>query len=245
MITGMKLCKTLLLTLLAGLAVLTGMTASPAAAFFARDFTKDTLTTAPEQNKDNSSDELIDDKRAGQFSDSTTGQLSDSIAGQFRDSKDETFDESRAGQFVRHITADLLTGTGGSTLRLSLSLGYQYTDRFSAGIGTGYAFYFDPVDLVPVYLDLMYLLGHGSNTAFLQLKTGHSYSVVLSNEINSERHRGGFFFQPAVGVRIGGLSLTAGFSLDHASWEQVGFFGQVIREKISFRRAQMGIGFHF
>ena len=152
---------------------------------------------------------------------------------------------SGAGGFVRQLGADWLAGNDGNTLRLNLTLGYQYTDRFSAGIGAGYAFYDDPVDLVPVYLDLVYLLGLGSNAPFLQLKSGYSYSVMRGNENNGFRHRGGLFIQPGVGIRINDMSITAGFSFDHASWDQDQFFGRVVREKVSFRRIQLGVGFHF
>ena len=151
----------------------------------------------------------------------------------------------RVGGFVRQFGADLLAGNDGRTLRLSLTLGYQYTDRFSAGIGTGYAFYNDPVDLVPVYLDLVYLLGHGSNAAFLQLKSGFSRSVMRGDESNNDRHRGGLFIQPGVGIRMNEMSITAGFSFDHASRDLDEFFGRVVREKVSFRRIQLGVGFHF
>ncbi|TVQ65993.1 MAG: hypothetical protein EA363_13390 [Balneolaceae bacterium] len=181
----MKLRKSILLTLLAGVAVLTGTAAMPAAA------------------------------------------------------------NSGAGGFVRQLGADWLTGNDGSTLRLNLTLGYQYTDRFSAGIGAGYAFYNDPVDLVPIYLDLTYLLGDGSNAAFLQLKSGFSRSVMRGDEHNSVRHRGGLFIQPGVGIRMNDMSITAGFSFDHASWDQEEFFGRLVREKVSFRRIQLGVGFHF
>ena len=181
----MNLRKSILLTLLAGVVVLTGTAASPVAAY------------------------------------------------------------SGAGGFIRQIGADRLAGNDGITLRLYLTLGYQYTDRFSAAIGTGYAFYKDPVDLVPVYLDMVYLLGHGSNAAFLQLKSGFSRSVMRGDEINSDRHRGGLFIQPGVGVRMNDMSITAGFSFDHASWDLDEFFGRVVREKVSFRRVQLGVGFHF
>ena len=152
---------------------------------------------------------------------------------------------SGAGGFVRQLSADWLAGNDGNTLRLNLTLGYQYTDRFSAAIGAGYAFYEDPVDLIPVYLDLVYLLGQGSNTAFLQLKSGFSRSVMRGDEHTSVRHRGGLFLQPGVGIRMNEMSITAGFSFDHASWDQDQFFGRVVREKVSFRRIQLGVGFHF
>ena len=152
---------------------------------------------------------------------------------------------SGAGGFVRQLGADWLAGNDGSTLRLNLTLGYQYTDRFSAAIGAGYAFYNDPVDLVPVYLDLVYLLGQGSNAAFLQLKSGFSRSVMRGDEHTSDRHRGGLFIQPGVGIRMNDMSITAGFSFDHASWDLDEFAGRVVREKVSFRRVQIGVGYYF
>jgi hypothetical protein len=181
----MKLRKSILLTLLAGVVVLTGTAATPAAA------------------------------------------------------------NSGAGGFVRQLGVDWLAGNDGNTLRLNLTLGYQYTERFSAGIGTGYTFYNDPVDLIPVYLDLVYLLGQGSTAPFLQLKSGYSYSVMRGDDNSSVRHRGGLFMQPGVGFRTNNLSITTGFSFDHASWDQDEFFGRVVREKVSFRRIQLGVGFHF
>ena len=225
----MKLRNSILLTLLAGVVVLTGTAATPAAAnsgaggSFVHPGAEVSLGQSNEERQTN----------AGFGEDALVGGTEQGKA------------DSWAGGFVRQFGTDLLAGNDGSTLRLNLTLGYQYTERFSAGIGAGYAFYNDPVDLVPVYLDLVYLLGHGTTAAFLQLKSGYSRSVMRGNENNSVRHRGGLFIQPGVGVRLSNTSIVAGFSFDHASWNQNQFFGRVVREKISFRRIQLGVGFHF
>jgi len=225
----MKLRKSILLTLLAGVVVLTGTAATPVAAnsgaggSFVHPGAEVSLGQSNEERQTNA------------------GFGEDAIVGGTEQGKADSW----AGGFVRQLSADWLAGNDGSTLRLNLTLGYQYTDRFSAGIGAGYAFYEDPVDLIPVYLDLVYLLGQGSKAAFLQLKSGYSYSVMRGNENNGVRHRGGLFIQPGVGIRINDMSITAGFSFDHASWDQDQFFGRVVREKVSFRRIQLGVGFHF
>ena len=225
----MKLRNSILLTLLAGVAVLTGTAASPAAAYSGAGMPF--RQCGPEVSFGQSGEERPADVRLGEDA---------LVAGTEQGKAD-----SRAGGFVRQLGADWLAGNDGSTLRLSLTLGYQYTDRFTAGIGAGYAFYDDPVDLVPVYLDLVYLLGQGSNVPFLQLKSGYSRSVMRGDEHTNVRHRGGLFIQPGVGIRMNDMSITAGFSFDHASWDLDQFSGRLVREKVSFRRVQLGVGFHF
>ncbi|MFO8029807.1 MAG: hypothetical protein R6U28_08090 [Cyclonatronaceae bacterium] len=225
----MKLRKSILLTLLAGVAVLTGTAATPAAAYSGAG------GPFGQPGKEVSFGQSVEERQADvRFGEDAL------VAG-----TEQEKTGGKVGGFVRQLGAEWLAGNDGSTLRLNLTLGYQYTNRFSAAIGAGYAFYNDPVDLVPVYLDLVYLLGQGSNAAFLQLKSGFSRSVMRGDEINSDRHRGGLFIQPGVGVRMNDMSITAGFSFDHASWDLDGFAGRVVREKVSFRRIQLGVGFHF
>ncbi len=153
--------------------------------------------------------------------------------------------------FVKRLGADLLSGNDGNTVRLQLTLGYQYTERFSAGIGTGYTFYHDPVDLIPVYLELAYLLGSGNTVPFLHLKAGRTYSRYRRSDLPwTGRHDGGLMINPGLGIRFRGSGdadfyLLAGFNADHTTHELETFPGRIVRDDISFRRFSFGFGFIF
>lgn len=154
------------------------------------------------------------------------------------------------GWFVARPGIDLLSGGSGHSLRVKLTLAFQYTERFSAGIGAGYVFYHDPADLIPVYFDLVYDLGAGGIVPYIQLKAGYSYSIFQNKDLMPDRHRGGIVFNPAVGLQFRdrnrqGIYLSAGFNLDHSSYDQDAFGGRIVREKISYRRISLGFGFIF
>lgn len=156
----------------------------------------------------------------------------------------------RTGYYINRTGLDLLTGESGSSIRLQMTHGYQFTEQLSAGIGAGYVFYRDPADLVPIFIDLVYQLGNERVSPFLQFKFGSSISVLRNRDIEPDRHRGGAFLNPALGFWIksengAGIYLSAGFNLDHSTLEMDAFSDRTIRDTVSYRRVSLSFGFIF
>jgi hypothetical protein len=157
--------------------------------------------------------------------------------------------DGRTG-YVNRTGVDWLTGNSGNSLRLQMTHAYQFTERFAAGIGSGYVFYRDPLNLVPVFVDLVYLLRDDGTTPFFQLRTGYSFSVLHERDLDPERHKVGPTLNPVFGLQVRnkngtGFYLSTGFNLDTSQIEQEGFGGQVTKENISYRRLSLSFGFIF
>ncbi len=145
---------------------------------------------------------------------------------------------------------DLLTGGSGTGIRLQMVNGYQFNERFSAGIGIGYVFYHDPVDLVPVYADMVYQLRDDGFIPFLYLKAGFSVGILRDDFRIADRHGGGPLLNPGFGILFSGKSepgiyLTTGFNLDNSYIEREAFGDRVIKDSISYRRISLGFGLLF
>lgn len=154
--------------------------------------------------------------------------------------------DGRTG-YINHTGIDLLAGRSENSIRLQMTHGYQITERFSAGIGAGYVFYSDPLDLVPVYIDFIYQLSGGKVAPFLQFKLGSSISILRDHNSEPDRHKGGAMLNPALGLQItngtgSGIYFSAGFNLDNSAIEQDAFGGRIIKEAISYRSISLGFG---
>lgn len=57
-----------------------------------------------------------------------------------------------------HIGFDVLPGDNVVSQRLKVISRYQISSEFSAGLGTAFIYYNDPLSLLPVFVDLKYEL---------------------------------------------------------------------------------------
>jgi len=152
--------------------------------------------------------------------------------------------------YINRTGVGLLTGNSGNNIRLQMTHGYRFTERLSAGVGSGYVFYRDPLDLIPVFIELTYLFGDDGVAPFIQLKTGYSFSVLHDRSFEPDRHRGGPLLNPGLGLQIKnssapGIYLSAGFNLDTSTFEQDSFGDRIIKDSISYRRISLSFGFVF
>ncbi len=154
------------------------------------------------------------------------------------------------GVSVTHAELDLLPGPKTTSVGFRIMTGYRFNQTFSAGIGTGFTFYHDPLSLVPVFLTGSYRFSDGDLSPFISLKLGYSISVLSDTDTYVESHKGGLMLNPAIGVQIPtnynfGIQLSAGYRLDQSSFNREGFDGRTIETDITYRRFMGGIGFSF
>lgn len=154
------------------------------------------------------------------------------------------------GVSITQLELDLLPGPETTSVGFRIMTGYRFNPVFSAGIGTGFTFYHDPLSLVPVFLTGSYRFSDGDLSPFISLKLGYSISILSDTDTYVESHRGGLMLNPAVGVQIPtkyafGLQLSAGYRLDRSGFNREGFDGRPIETDITYRRFMAGIGFSF
>lgn len=152
--------------------------------------------------------------------------------------------------YTNRTGIDLLMGGGKPAVRVRMVNGYQFTPTFSAGLGAGFVLYDDPLNLIPLFVDLSYKFLQANITPFVSFKGGYSFSVLPDGNDNIESHRGGIMINPAVGIQFElnssvGLYLNSGYSIEHASFTRMGWIGRSITTEITYRRVQFGIGLSF
>jgi hypothetical protein len=154
--------------------------------------------------------------------------------------------------YFNHSGIDVLPGEDATTLRYQMVNGYQFSPKFSAGLGIGFVPYDDPLDLVPVFLDGRYRFREMNTTPFIFVRIGYSISSLSDEDtqLEVESHRGGLILNPGVGVELYtsdefGWYLTAGLNIDKSRFEQVRWDGRILETDINYRRVQFGIGLIF
>ena len=152
--------------------------------------------------------------------------------------------------FINTSGIELLSGNDENTPNFYTMNGYQFTPRFAAGIGVGYIPYRDPLDLLPVYLQLNFHLMEANSAPFLFMKTGYNFSIASENIHLIENHSGGWMINPGMGIQFNTPSgfrwqINIGYSVNNASFEEEEFNGTTIENDLSYRRVAFGIGFSF
>lgn len=160
--------------------------------------------------------------------------------------------------YLNETGFSLIPGNSGTAVSLRMVNGYQFTSRLSAGVGLGFTSYGDPLDLIPVFLQLKYKFLEANTTPYFSLSSGFSFSVYDEggdddpNQNNNpiEEHDGGFMLTPAVGVHFatsGSVAwyLQAGFNLDNAEYEQEQFGGATMVTEFAYRRILFSVGLSF
>jgi hypothetical protein len=119
------------------------------------------------------------------------------------------FSNAQEGKFKAGAHVGLPMGDIKDAFSLNIGLDASYSwaisDKFDAGIGSGYTLYtgkdlFEDASFVPVYGSAQYLL-----TESLFLGTDLGYAIGVSGR------DGGFYYQPKVGFQISEFSVYAGY----------------------------------
>lgn len=152
--------------------------------------------------------------------------------------------------YINQTGFDLLSGDDTITPQFYTMNGYRFNPRFAAGIGIGYIPYRDPLNLIPVYLDLSLNLLKANVTSFLFVKAGYAFSSHADVRVPIENHHGGWLLNPGIGIHFnlrGGFRwyLNAGYNVNNASFDEEGFQGGSIENELSYRRVMFGLGFSF
>lgn len=137
-----------------------------------------------------------------------------------------------------------------SSLRLYTVNGYQFTPRFSTGIGIGYTPYNDPLLLIPFFVDFTYRILEANASPFIFLKAGYNFSSVSDDNLDVSDNNGGLLFNPGIGLQFNlsndlGWYINAGYNIDNSSYEIDLWGPQTEQNKLSFRRVNFGIGLSF
>lgn len=152
--------------------------------------------------------------------------------------------------YINRTGIDILSGQGSNSVSFQTVNGYRFTPLLSAGLGIGYTPYSDPLDLIPLFIEIRYQLIHAQNSPFVFLKTGHGFSILSDEESSVDRHGGGYTLNPGIGIRIDtgngyGWYFNAGYNIDHASFEQDIGGGQVLETELTYKRLHFGFGLSF
>lgn len=152
--------------------------------------------------------------------------------------------------YVNQTGLDLLPGNEVTSVRFQMVNGYQFTPRFSAGLGVGYTTYNDPLSLVPVFLDLRFKLFKANTTSYIFFKGGYNFTAHTDDAVLIEGKRGGYTINPGVGLHFDtsgdhGWYINVGYNIDKFGFDQQGWGGQTVINDHTFKRVNFGLGLSF
>lgn len=152
--------------------------------------------------------------------------------------------------YINNSGFDLLAGRDKTTPYFYTMNGYQFSPQLAAGIGIGYIPYRDPLDLLPVYLQVNINLREANTTPFLFLKTGYNFTVTSGPDNLIESHQGGWMLNPGIGIQFYlsegfGMYIDMAYNVNNAGYEEEGFQGATIENDLTYKRVMFGLGFSF
>ncbi len=158
--------------------------------------------------------------------------------------------EQRKGGYVLSTGLDVLTGESVTTFRLWVVNGYQFNRKVSAGLGVGFAYYNDPLSLLPLFIDFKYQFPGDNLHPFLFLKSGYNISLLTDRDATVNSHSGGFLLNPGLGLQFETSEelawyVTAGFNLDKATYFVPSGNFNSIENELSYERLLLGVGLTF
>ncbi|MEX0719865.1 MAG: hypothetical protein WD059_04295 [Balneolaceae bacterium] len=156
--------------------------------------------------------------------------------------------------YVNYTGLDILPGdVNSTTLRYQMVNGYQFSPVFSAGIGIGFTAYNDPLNAIPLFIDLRLKFLKANTSPFVFLKTGYNFSLspdMEETQFPIEDHSGGFLINPGLGIQFDnregvGWYFNAGFNNDTFTYEQQEWNGRILETELSYKRIHFGFGLVF
>lgn len=153
--------------------------------------------------------------------------------------------------YVNYTGVERLLGEQESdVMRFQMVNGYQFTPRFSAGIGIAFVDYHDPLNAIPVFGDLRFKLERSNSTPFIFLKGGYNFSILPDEEYPIEGHRGGLMLNTGVGIQFEvndqvGWYFNAGYNIDKMEYEEEVFGNANSTTSLTYKRMHFGVGLAF
>lgn len=153
-------------------------------------------------------------------------------------------------RYSKLIGLDVLHNDKHTSLRFRMGYAYQITPTFSAGIGTGFTYYDDPLSVVPLYIDITYSLGKGDAIPFLFLRSGYSFSILTDTDVQVDEHEGGYLLNPGAGIRFAtksgvGFYFSVGYNLNHSLIRNERGTNRTVQTDITYERLMVGVGLLF
>ncbi|MCW9706116.1 hypothetical protein [Fodinibius salsisoli] len=153
-------------------------------------------------------------------------------------------------KYKLNIGLDILPDDDTVSERLKVTNNYQFSPQLSAGLGTGFTYYDDPLSLIPIFIDLRYKLLQNDLAPFVFLDTGYTISVLTDTDTRTDSHRGGWMLNPGLGVQFSpkngpGWYLSIGYSTDHSQFEREEGSSRTIKNEVTYKRLMAGFGLFF
>lgn len=167
--------------------------------------------------------------------------------------KEETYTSRYFKQkgYVNYSGMERLSGDqGADAMRFQMVNGYQFTPRFSAGLGVGFVNYHDPLNAIPVFADARFKLLKSNTAPFLFLKGGYNFSVNPDEDYPIEDHSGGLMLNTGIGIQFEinenvGWYFNAGYNIDKMEYEEEDFGGRSLKTSLAYKRIHFGFGLAF
>jgi len=149
-----------------------------------------------------------------------------------------------------YVGLEVLPGDDTVSQRLKVIGRYQIGPQLSAGLGTGFTYYNDPLSLLPVFVDLQYKLFRTKLSPFVFLNTGYNISILTDTQTRIDNHRGGWMLNPGIGLQFTsdngpGWHLSVGYNIDHSQFNTQEGTSRIIETDISYKRLMAGFGLSF
>lgn len=149
-----------------------------------------------------------------------------------------------------YSSLEMLPGDDTVSERLKVATSYQLSPQLSAGLGTGFTYYNDPLSLIPIFLDLKYKLMQNDLAPFIFLNTGYTISVLTDTGTRTDGHRGGWMLNPGLGVQFEppngpGWYLSIGYNTDHSHFKRREGTNRTTKTEITYKRLMAGFGLFF
>lgn len=153
--------------------------------------------------------------------------------------------------YVNYSGVDALPGHPDKANRYQMINGYQITPRLSAGVGIAFVSYDDPINSVPVFLDIRFKLFKENSTPFIFFKGGYSFSTHYNRAKLIDLHSGGPMMNIGGGLQFdlsrgNGWYLNAGYNIESFSYsEEDSWRGGTLTTELDYKRVNLGVGLTF
>lgn len=153
--------------------------------------------------------------------------------------------------YVNYSGVDVLPGHPNNANRYQMINGYQINTRLSAGVGIAFVTYDDPINAVPVFLDIRFKLLEENTTPFLFFKGGYSFSTNDDKSRLIGIHSGGLMMNVGGGLQFDlshgyGWYLNVGYNIESFEYsEDDPWRGGVLETELDYKRVSFGIGLTF
>jgi hypothetical protein len=156
----------------------------------------------------------------------------------------------KSSGYLNRTGFELLPGPDSTTPRFYMVNGYQFSERIGVGIGTGFTPYNDPLSMIPLFIDMNFRLLKENYSPVFFAKFGYNFSIHNDDNMEMNSHTGGLLFNAGIGLQFNlssgfGWYLNAGYNIDNSRFEFDTWGPQTVREDLSYRRINFGIGLAF